>query len=205
MYHGEKFNTYSHLVALIIAIISCIILIVKTAIDENNNTLNIISICIYSATLILMYASSTLYHATYNPKLKKIFRYSDHFSIYLLIAGSYTPFTLIKFSKGWGWSIFGVIWGLAILGIIIESIKRIEILAMIIYVSMGWLAIIAIKPMITYLSGTQLLLLIIGGLLYTIGIYWYINDEKIKHGHGIWHIFVILGSLVQFICIYSLV
>lgn len=204
MYDGEKFNTYSHLIGLIISIIACSILITKTAI--HSNCISIVSVSIYSATLILMYASSTLYHAIYNTKIKKIFRYFDHVSIYLLIAGSYTPFTLIKFSSGWGWSIFGVIWALAIIGIILEliKIKKIEIISLIIYILMGWLVIIAIKPMISYLSKWELLWLTLGGLFYTIGIYWYINDDKIKHGHGIWHIFVILGSFVQFICIYSL-
>lgn len=131
----------------------------------------------------------------------------DHCAIYLLIAGSYTPFTLTTLNGGWGWSLLGISWGLAIFGIIQEvTIGRkseTRILSLILYLIMGWLIIIAIYPLTQRMSSLGLFWLTSGGLAYSIGIYWFINDEKIRHGHGIWHLFVILGSLAQFICVYA--
>ena len=126
--------------------------------------------------------------------------------IYLLIAGSYTPFTLIPLKGGWGWSLFGVSWGLALFGIIQEltigrkSEKR--LLSMMIYVIMGWLILVAVSPLVRALPFAGLFWLTLGGILYSAGIYWFVNDAKIKHGHGIWHLFVLGGSIAQFLCIY---
>ena len=130
----------------------------------------------------------------------------DRCAIYLFIAGSYTPFTLVTLNGPWGWSLFGVSWGLCLFGIIQElTIGRrspSRWLSMVIYVLMGWLVVVAIAPLLKYLAGWGLFWVVAGGLAYSGGIYWFIKDTQIKHGHGIWHIFVLLGSLFQFLCIY---
>lgn len=167
----------------------------------------IVSSAIYGGSLIFLYGISTLYHSIRSHHAKAVLQKFDHCAIYLLIAGSYTPFTLTTLNGGWGWSLFGISWGLAIFGIIQEvTIGRkseTRILSLILYLLMGWLIIVAIYPLIHHMSAPGLFWLISGGLAYSIGIYWFINDEKIRHGHGIWHIFVMLGSLAQFICVYA--
>lgn len=205
MYYGERFNAVSHLIGLIMAITGTVFLLIKSAHD--GDAYRIVSSAIYGASLIFLYGVSTLYHSIRSNQAKHILQKFDHCAIYLLIAGSYTPFTLTTLNGGWGWSLFGVSWGLAIFGIVQEltigrhSERR--LLSMILYVIMGWLIIIAIYPLIQRMSATGLFWLVSGGLAYSIGIYWFIKDEQIRHGHGIWHIFVLLGSLAQFICVYA--
>ena len=204
MYPGERFNACSHLVGLILAVIGTVLLLINAAYTQD--AYKIVSSAAYGTCLIVLYAGSTIYHSIRQPLAKTVLQKVDHCAIYLLIAGSYTPFTLVTLHGGWGWSLFGVSWGLAVLGIAQEltiglrSEKR--LLSMIIYVVMGWLVVIAIYPLIKLLSGWGLFWLVCGGVLYSVGIYWFINDQKIKHGHGIWHLFVLAGSLAQFICIY---
>lgn len=207
MYAGERFNAYSHLCGLILAIIGTALLLTQSI--QTGNAFRIISSAIYGFCLIFLYSVSTLYHSIHQLKLKFILQKCDHCAIYLLIAGSYTPFSLITLKGSWGWSLFGASWGLALIGIYQEltigckSEKR--TLSMILYIIMGWLVIVAISPLVTNMSGAGLFWLASGGLAYSIGIYWFINDTTIKHGHGIWHIFVMLGSFAQFICIYAYV
>ncbi len=204
MYHTERFNAYSHLIGTILAIIGTVLLLIKSA--GSHSALRIVSSAIYGASLIILYSFSTFYHSIWQPKAKGILQKFDHCSIYLLIAGTYTPFALTTLPPAWGWSIFGVSWGLALFGIIQEvtygRISPSRWLSLVLYVVMGWLIIVAINPLTQNLSNWGLFWLVFGGLLYSIGIYWFINDEKIKHGHGIWHIFVLLGSISHFICIY---
>lgn len=205
MYYGERFNAVSHLIGSIMAITGTVFLLIKSAHD--GDAYRIVSSAIYGASLIFLYGVSTLYHSIRSHRAKHILQKFDHCAIYLLIAGSYTPFTLTTLNGGWGWSLFGVSWGLAIFGIVQEltigrhSERR--LLSMILYVIMGWLIIIAIYPLIQRMSAAGLFWLVSGGLAYSIGIYWFIKDEQIRHGHGIWHIFVLLGSLAQFICVYA--
>ena len=205
MYYGERFNAISHLIGLILAIIGTVLLLIKSALY--GDAYRIVSSAIYGTSLIFLYVVSTLYHSIRSSKIKAILQKFDHCAIYLLIAGSYTPFTLTTLNGGWGWSLFGVSWGLAAFGIIQEvtigrhSEKR--LLSMILYVIMGWLIIIALYPLVQRMSGAGLFWLVCGGLAYSIGIYWFIKDEQIQHGHGIWHIFVLVGSLAQFICVYE--
>jgi len=162
----------------------------------------IVSFGIYGAMLFLLYTVSTLYHST-RGRVKNVFRRLDHCSIYLLIAGTYTPFTLVTLRGAWGWSLFGVIWGLAALGIAQEAWlgKRARVLSLIIYFLMGWLAVIAVKPLIVALTPAGFAWLAAGGLLYTVGIIFYALDEKLRHGHGVWHMFVLAGSASHYFAI----
>lgn len=204
MYQGERFNAYSHLVGAVLAVAGLVLLVMKAA--EDAHAYKMAAALTYGICLMLLYVGSTLYHSIPQPRVKAVLQKIDHCMIYLLIAGSYTPFTLITLPGGWGWSIFGVSWGLAFLGIMQEltigrrSEKR--RLSMLIYVVMGWLIVVAVYPLVQNLPTAGLFWLVLGGLLYSGGIYWFVNDKKIRHGHGIWHLFVIAGSFVQFICVY---
>ena len=204
MYPGERFNAYSHLVGAVLAVIGTVMLLQKAG--HTQDVYKIISSTAYGVCLILLYMGSTIYHSTRHPGVKGVLQKFDHCAIYLLIAGSYTPFTLVTLNRAWGWSLFGVSWGLAAFGIAQEltigrkSEKR--LLSMILYMVMGWLVVVAMYPLLQTLPAWGLFWLVLGGLLYSGGIYWFINDEKIKYGHGIWHLFVLGGSLAQFICVY---
>lgn len=202
MYEGERFNAYSHLVGTALAIVATVLLIVKASLGGNPYA--IVAASLYGASLILLYSGSTIYHSVYSPGAKQIWQKWDHCAIYLLIAGSYTPFTLVTLNGAWGWSLFGVTWGLAVLGIIQELAWRssTRILSLILYVAMGWCVVVAVKPLMAALHPVALFWLVAGGVAYSAGIYWYVNDEKIRHGHGIWHLFVLAGSICQFISIY---
>ena len=154
------------------------------------------------ASLILLYSTSTLYHSL-RGRAKIILRKLDHLTIYLLIAGTYTPFCLVTLRGPWGWSLLGVVWGLAVVGMLQEIKPRSEarILSLVIYAVMGWVVLVAIKPLLEQLETAGFVWLASGGLLYTLGIVFYANDERFKHWHGIWHPFVIGGSLAQYIAV----
>ena len=207
MYRGERFNAYTHLGGTLLAVTGTVLLLAKAA--DAQDAYKITSAAAYGACLIVLYLGSTVYHSVRRPSAKNMLQKLDHCAIYLLIAGSYTPFTLVTLRGAWGWSLFGVSWGLAAFGIAQEltigrkSEKR--LLSMILYVVMGWLVLVAVYPLLKTLPPWGVFWLVLGGLLYSAGIYWFVNDEKIRHGHGIWHILVLLGSLAQFICVYAYV
>lgn len=200
MYHGERFNAYSHLIGAILAIIGMVCLIVHSSLYHD--VWKIVSVAIYGSTLVLLYTISTIYHSV-RGRVKAIFQKLDHCAIYLLIAGSYTPYALVTLRGPWGWTLLGISWGLAIVGIIQEVLigRRTQIFSMSIYLVMGWLIMIAIRPLTASLSATGLFWLITGGISYCLGIVFFVLDEKIRHGHGIWHLFVLGGSVFQFISI----
>jgi len=204
VYYGERFNSLTHLVGAILAIVGAVLLIVVGA--SQGDAWKVVSFSVYGATLVILYCSSTLYHATQG-KLKNFFRKCDHGAIYLLIAGTYTPFTLVTLSGGWGWSLFGVIWGLAIFGIVQElafkSQKR--ILSLYLYLGMGWVAVIGVLPLIEALTWAGFSWVIAGGLAYTVGTIFYFYDKKFKHWHGIWHLFVLAGSVLHYYAIWRYV
>ncbi len=201
MHKGERFNTITHLVGSIAALVGLVVLIV-TASDQGD-VLPIVSVTIYGTTLALLYISSTLYHSL-RGKAKNVFQKLDHLAIYLLIAGTYTPFALITLGKTWGWVIFGLVWGLAILGIILDLLpqKSNRLIPLIVYLTMGWIIIIAIKPLIHALGMVGFGWLLLGGLAYTFGVIFYIYDERVRHFHGIWHLFVLAGSTIQYFTVY---
>ena len=198
---GEKFNTITHLVGSVAALIGLVVLIVTAS--RQGHVLPIVSVTIYGTTLALLYISSTLYHSL-RGNAKNVFQKLDHLAIYLLIAGTYTPFALITLGKTWGWVIFGLVWGLAILGIILELLpqKSNRLIPLIIYLTMGWLIIIAIKPLIQALGMVGFGWLLLGGLAYTFGVIFYVYDERVRHFHGIWHLFVLAGSTIQYFTVY---
>ena len=183
MYHGERLNGSTHLIGAMLAATGAAVLVVLAA--RQGDPWKIVSFSIYGAMLLALYTLSTLYHST-RGRVKDAFRKLDHCSIYLLIAGTYTPFTLVTLRGAWGWSLFGIIWGLAILGIVQEAwlAKGFRILSVIIYVLMGWLSLIVVKPLVTTLTPAGFAWLAAGGLFYTGGIVFFALDEKLRHLNG---------------------
>ena len=198
MHYGERFNSISHLVGSALAVIGTVFLLVAGA--QAVDPWKIVSFSIYGATLFFLYLASTLYHS-FRGRAKEIWCKFDHCTIYLLIAGSYTPLALVSLRGAWGWSLFGVVWGLALFGIIQEIwlARGKRILSLILYVLMGWLAVIAILPLMGTLGRAGFLWLLAGGLAYTIGIIFYVNDTRWRHMHGIWHLFVLAGSACHYV------
>lgn len=201
----EIFNMTSHIVGAALGIVATVLCVVFAAI--NKNVYGIISGAIYGVTMILLYTMSSIYHGL-SPKRhsKKVFQVLDHCSIFLLIAGSYTPFALVsirEYDAFWGWSIFGIIWGLAILGIVLNSIdiKKYKVFSMICYLAMGWCIIIKANLLPQLLGMKGLILLLSGGIAYTIGAIIYGLGKKHRYAHSIFHLFILLGSLLQFFCI----
>ena len=200
MYHGERLNAWTHLIGALLSISGASILI--TLAVMMGDPWKIVSVSIFGATLILLYSASTLYHSL-RGRAKVILRKLDHLSIYLLIAGTYTPFCLVTLRGAWGWTLFGIVWGLAIIGMLQEIRPRSEarIMSLVIYAVMGWVVVIAIKPLLDHLETAGFAYLAGGGLLYTIGMVFYAFDSRFRHWHGIWHLFVIGGSLMHYIAI----
>jgi len=197
MYKGERFNSISHLIGAVAAIAGLAILVVIAA--KQGDPWKIVSFSIYGFTLLLLFIFSTIYHSL-RGRAKEVFRRLDHISIYLLIAGTYTPLTLVTLRGAWGWSIFGIVWGLAVLGIILDSLpqKGRRILPVVIYLLMGWIIMIALKPLLRLLPHAGFVWLLIGGLFYTFGVIFYALGEKVRHFHGFWHLFVMAGSLSHY-------
>lgn len=196
----EIWHAITHGVGLALSIAGLAILVAYAAIG--GSSLAITCSAIYGATLIIMYGSSTLYHAITDEKIKKIFQQFDHASIYFLIAGTYTPITLITLGGAWGWSIFSVVWGIAAIGIFLKFIypNRFEKLSLVLYILMGWIIIIAVQPLLENMDTGGLWLLLAGGLSYTIGIGFYVSDS-LPYNHAIWHLFVLTGSILHYLMV----
>lgn len=200
MYHGEKFNSVTHLVGSALSIAGLSILVTLGVV--HGDPWKVLSFSIYGATLVLLYCFSTIFHSIRSPQAKAILQKLDHNAIYLLIAGSYTPVALITLRGPWGWTLFGLSWCLALIGIVQELTlgRHTRRLSMVLYVLMGWLVLIAIKPLAQAMPTGGLAWLVAGGVVYSAGIYFYLNDSKVRHYHGIWHLFVLGGSLCHFLC-----
>ena len=200
MYRGERFNAWSHLVGALLALTGAIWLIVLSSLD--GDPWKIVGVSIYGVTLLLLYTVSTIYHSV-RGRAKRILRKLDHLSIYLLIAGSYTPFCLVTLNGAWGWTLFGIVWGLAIIGMLQEIKPRSEarVLSLVIYAVMGWLVLIAVGPLLRNLGGEGFAWLLAGGIVYTAGIVFFVYDTRYRHWHGIWHLFVVGGSSLHFVAI----
>ena len=200
MYYGEKFNAWTHLVGAVLASIGAVWLLVIASLT--GDVWKIVSVGVYGVALVLLYSASTVYHSV-RGRAKVIMQKVDHFSIYLLIAGSYTPFCLVTLRGPWGWTLFGVVWGLAVIGMLQEIKPRSEarVMSIVIYAVMGWIVLVAVKPLMAALGPTGFTWLAMGGVLYTVGIIFFAYDKRFRHWHGIWHLFVIAGSLLHFVAI----
>ena len=197
----EIINVATHGIGFLLSIAALVLLVVFASIY--GNAWHIVSYSIYGASLVVLYLASTLFHWSTKPKRRLRLNIFDHASIYILIAGTYTPLLLVTLRGPWGWSLFGVIWGMAIIGIVLKFFftGRFNKLSTVAYVIMGWVAIIAIKPLITNLSTPGLIWLSIGGLSYSIGAVIYLLN-KIPYNHAIFHLFVLGGSIAHFVTIF---
>jgi hemolysin III len=191
---GEEIaNSISHGVGVLVALAITPILIIRAL---PLGAPSIIGVSIFCASMITLYLASTLYHAFPDSRTKKIFRIFDHSAIFLLIAGTYTPFTLGVLPGAWGWSLFGIIWALAAAGMVLKSVQNIGTsrLSIALYLGMGWLGVLAAKPLIEVLPGWGLFWLLLGGVSYSAGVIFFALDHRIKYGHFIWHLFVLAGT-----------
>ena len=201
----EIFNMTSHIVGASFGVVALVLCIIFSAI--HGDAYAVVSSAIYGTSMILLYTMSSIYHGI-NPKrtAKKVFQILDHCSIFLLIAGSYTPFCLVLFreyNNALGWIMFGVIWGVSILGIVLNSIdiKKYKVLSMICYLALGWCVIFKIDVLVKFLNPIGLALLVLGGVTYSIGAILYAIGKRKKYMHSVFHLFVLAGSILQFLCI----
>ncbi len=197
----EIFNSISHGIGILLSIVALVILVVSAS--KHGNAWHLVSFSIFGGSLVLLYLSSTLYHSFTKKELKNLFARFDHAAIFVLIAGTYTPYLLTVLRGTLGWVLFGIIWGVALAGVVIRSIylTKFRKLMVAVYVIMGWMFVIAAGPMIHNLTTTSLLFLLLGGLSYTLGVVFYVW-RNLKYGHGIWHLFVLAGSIFHFFSIY---
>ncbi|HAN77470.1 MAG TPA: hemolysin D [Bacteroidales bacterium] len=197
----EMFNVITHALGIGLSIAGLGILVVSAI--RFGDVWHIVSFSIYGVSLIFLYTASTIFHSLLKVRPKFYANIVDHSAVYILIAGTYTPFTLITLRGSWGWTIFGIVWGLAILGVTYKIFMntKYRVLSTIVYLLMGWVIIIAVKPLYDNLASGGLWLLALGGLSYSIGVVFY-TFRKIPWGHGIWHIFVLLGSVLHFFSVY---
>jgi hemolysin III len=200
----EIANAITHGVGLVLSVAGFIILLVLAAL--RGTAWHIVACSIYGVTLISLYTASTLYHAVISPRIKRALRIFDHSAIYLLIAGTYTPFLLVNLRGPWGWSLFGVVWGLAIAGILFKFwfVERFGFLSTAVYIGMGWLVLIAAKPVVSHVPLTAVIWLLAGGLAYTAGVIFYAS-KRIPYSHAIWHVFVLAGSICHYFAVLSTV
>ena len=197
----EIFNSITHGLGALLSIAALVILVVYAAI--RGTMWQVVSFSIFGATLVILYLSSTLYHAFTNEKIKNLFARFDHAAIFLLIAGTYTPFVLTAIRGILGWSLFGIIWGLALTGAVIRSVylTRFREFMVAIYLFMGWMFIFAISPLIRHLPVVSTVFLFTGGACYSLGVIFY-TRRNLKYGHGIWHLFVLAGSIMHFFSVF---
>lgn len=196
----EVANSVTHGLGLLASIVGAVVL-VSLAVERGEGW-HVVSAAVYGATLIALYAASTLYHALKGTKARGVLRILDHCSIYLLIAGTYTPITLVSLRGGWGWALFGTVWALAVAGIFFKvfATGRFGYLSTVAYVLMGWICILALRPMLVLLSPGALALLLAGGVAYTAGTVFY-AWERIPYSHAVWHLFVVAGSVCHYLAI----
>jgi hemolysin III len=200
----ELINSISHGLGALLSIAALVGLIIIAG--RNNDLGQLISFSIYGGALVILYLSSTLYHSFTSPKLKNLFARFDHVSIFLLIAGTYTPILVISVKGVWGWTLLAIVWIVALIGAVIRSIylHRFRKLMVAIYLLMGWMFVLAGKQIYHSLPTESLLFLFLGGIAYSVGVafYWW---RKLPYSHGIWHLFVLAGSVLHFIAIYFIV
>ena len=196
-FNEEIANSAIHCIGIVLSVAALVFLVTLAGIK--GNTWQVVSFSIYGSTLIVLYLSSTLYHGFNLPRFKHIFQLADHSAIFLLIAGTYTPFTLVSLRGPWGWTLFGLIWGLAIIGIVLTVLflGRFRLLFTMLYLGMGWLVIIALKPLLNAIPLGGILWIAGGGAFYSLGVIFYLQ-KNLRYGHAVWHLFVLAGSICHF-------
>lgn len=200
MYRGERFNSISHLVGAVLAAVASVCLIVVGSFD--GDPWKVVSFTIYGFTLLLLYSISTLYHSL-KGRSKTVFKILDYQAIYLLIAGTYTPFALVTLRHSVGWWLFGATWTLALVGIVLDAVQRDgkRVVPMVIYIVMGWMILLALDPLLAILPPAGFRWLLAGGIAYSVGIIFFVLDHWYPRAHGIWHLFVLAGSLCHYLAI----
>ena len=200
MYQGERFNSITHLVGAVLALVGVTVMV--TVASMQGEATRVLILTVYGVTLFLLYLFSTLYHSL-RGRAKRVFQVLDHHAIYLLIAGTYTPFTLLALDGATGWWLFGAVWTLAVVGIVQDSIPRKggRLLSLLIYLGMGWLVLFALGPLIAALPAAAFWWLAAGGVFYTVGVIFYLLDERYPWSHGVWHLFVLAGSISHYFVI----
>lgn len=200
MYQGERFNSITHLVATVLAVIATSVAVSIAA--QRTDARTTTAIAVYGMMLIVLYLSSTLYHSL-RGRAKTVFRVFDHTSIYLLIAGTYTPFTLVTLRGRLGWWLFGIVWTLAVIGICKDVFfhGRFRAVSVILYLLMGWLIVAAFGPLTRALPATAVTWLVVGGVFYTGGIVFFAFSKRVAYTHGVWHLFVVVGSVCHYIAV----
>ena len=198
---GEEIaNSISHGVGVLAAIAVTPFLIVKAI---PLGAAAITGVSIFGATMIVLYLASTLYHAFPHSKTKRVFRIFDHSAIFLLIAGTYTPFTLTVLPGVWGWTLLGIVWSLALVGIVLKSVRNVGTskLSIALYLGMGWLAVLAAKPLYESLPSWGLFWLLAGGVMYSVGVLFFAYDHRVRYNHFIWHLFVLAGTSCHLVAV----
>lgn len=198
---GEEIaNSVTHGIGAALAVVGLIVLTVLACL--RGDAWHVVGCSVFGTTLVLLYVASTLYHSIPHRRAKRVLQALDHTAIYLLIAGSYTPFTLVNLRGPWGWSLFGVIWGLALLGILFRFsvLRRSHVACVTLYIAMGWTALVAVKPLLSAVESGGLILILLGGIAYTAGVAFY-AWRRLPYNHAIWHGFVLAGSALHFFAI----
>jgi hemolysin III len=200
MLPGERFNSITHIVGTVLALIGTSVVV--TLASLSGGARRITAVAIYGAMLIVLYLSSTLYHSLHG-RAKRVFHVFDHCAIYLLIAGTYTPFTLVTLHGSWGWWLFAIVWSIAVAGVIKDAVfhGRYRALSVMLYVAMGWLVVVAFSPLTHALPRPGIVLLIAGGIVYTAGIFFFAMSKRIAYSHGVWHLFVLAGSVLHYVAV----
>jgi hemolysin III len=201
MYAGERFNSITHIAGSVLAVIASAFAI-RAVVARGRDATTITAVAIYGAMLIMLYLSSTLYHSL-RGKAKKVFHVFDHCAIYLLIAGTYTPITLITLRGVWGWWLFGIVWTLAIAGVLKDAVLpgRYRPISVVLYILMGWLVVVAIKPLRLAMPANGIAWIVAGGAIYTAGLVFFALSKRVAHMHGVWHLCVIGGSACHYVAV----
>jgi len=197
----EIANSITHGIGALLSCAGLVLLVIFAG--NHGNGWHITASVVFGATLILSYTASTLYHSIPGINAKRALKVLDHAAIYLLIAGTYTPFTLVSLRGPWGWSLFGIIWGLALLGVLLKitMLGKLSGISTLVYLAMGWIVLIAIKPLLAVVETGGMLLLLSGGLAYSVGVVFYVW-KRLPYNHAVWHLFVLAGSLCHFFAVF---
>ena len=204
MVRGERFNSITHLVGTVLALIGASALVTSAA--QHADARTITAVGVYGGMLVILYVSSTLYHSLVGVA-KRVFHVFDHCTIYLLIAGTYTPFMLVTLRGPWGWTLFALVWTLALAGVLKDALLhgRFRWISIVLYMLMGWLVVVAIGPLRHALPAAGIAWLLVGGIVYTVGMIFFALSKRVRYTHGVWHLFVLGGSVCHYVAVYRYV